>query len=332
MSASEPDPHQVLSDLENLPQEQRALFLSFEEMRLEFLRRRNRANTIMVVGLAMGAIIGLLLMGREPMLGLFVGGIAMVISLAIRYIMLGNSASLYQHQFKTKLFAEVTRRMAPRIDYQPEMFRSETDLKATGLISSRIDRYNGQDHFSGIYGNTQLLFSEVHAERRDTSTDSKGNTETHWVTIFRGIFLSADFHKHFQGQVLIEPDIAEAAFGWLGRKMQNLGGDLVRLENPEFEKAFKVRATDQVEARYLLTPTMQERLLELRQTWGRGLQVSLSAGWVHLLIPKTNDWFECQFENAAHDVRQLQNFAHELLRVLEIIEGLDLQTRLWTKE
>ena len=37
----------------------------------------------------------------------------------------------------------------------------------------------------------------------------------------------------------------------------------MKLENPDFEKTFDVYSTDQIEARYLLSPSMMERLLAL---------------------------------------------------------------------
>ncbi len=78
----------------------------------------------------------------------------------------------------------------------------------------------------------------------------KGRTETYWVTIFKGLLVGADFHKHFKSEVIVTPDFAESTFGRLGRMFQKLGGNLEEMENPEFEKAFVVRATDPIESRY----------------------------------------------------------------------------------
>jgi hypothetical protein len=86
------------------------------------------------------------------------------------------------------------------------------------------------------------------------------------------------------------------------------------------------------QANYLLTPSMQERLLKLRETWGTGIQLSLIAGHVHLLIPQGHDWFECDPDRAADDLHQLQGFSEQLISILRIVEELDLNTRLWTKE
>lgn len=333
MSNSDQNTSDTLRDLANLPAEMAPLFQSLEALRQEYLRKKTKANLIsLIVGIfGLFAALALFASQGHPAPWIIGGVVVLVIIFISRHLMLGSLLSQYRSEFKSQLFTQVTKRIAPEIEYQPEIHRSEEDLQNTGLINSRIDRYSGQDYFSGKYGDTQMGFSEVHAERRETTRDSKGNTRTRWVTVFRGIFLSADFHKHFQGQVIIEPDVAEATFGWLGRKLQGLSGDLVRLESPEFETAFKVRANDQVEARYLLTPTMQERLLEMQNTWGKNFMISLNAGWIHVLIPKTDDWFECNIDVAATDLSQLQTFASELLRVLAIIDTLDLNTRLWTK-
>ncbi|NIP92937.1 MAG: DUF3137 domain-containing protein, partial [Akkermansiaceae bacterium] len=63
-------------------------------------------------------------------------------------------------------------------------------------------------------------------EDKRTRTDSKGRTQTYWVTIFKGLLVVADFHKHFKSEVTVMPDFAESAFGRIGRFFQKLGGDL----------------------------------------------------------------------------------------------------------
>ena len=68
---------------------------------------------------------------------------------------------------------------------------------------------------------------------------------------------------------LLYPDTAEKMFGKFGQSLQSLNGkmahggrDVVKLEDPEFEKEFVVYAHDQVEARYVLSPSLMRRLLE----------------------------------------------------------------------
>ena len=44
--------------------------------------------------------------------------------------------------------------------------------------------------------------------------------------------------------------------------------EVVRLEDPVFDKLFNVYSNDQIEARYLLTTTFMERLIEVEKAFG----------------------------------------------------------------
>jgi hypothetical protein len=246
-------------------------------------------------------------------------------------VMEGGSTKAYRAIFKQEVFAQAAQEILPGIRYLPENMVPESQFVAGGLFKSRIDRYRGEDYFVGRVGATDLLFSELHVERKETSTDSEGRTSRQWVTVFRGIYLVADFHKDFRCRVTIEPDVAEAKFGWLGRKLQGFTGNLVRLENPDFERAFKVTSDDVIGAHYLLTPDMQERFLDLRNRWSQGIRAALVDSCLHLAIPLSEDWFEGQKGAPAGATAPLENFLHQLVNILYITETLDLNTRIWTK-
>ena len=67
-----------------------------------------------------------------------------------------------------------------------------------------------------------------------------------------------DFNKHFNVKTYVLTDTAEKMFGFLGKKLQSMNSsrdDLVYLENPDFEKQFVVYSSDQIEARYILSPS-----------------------------------------------------------------------------
>lgn len=199
-------------------------------------------------------------------------------------------------------------------------------------MKSRIDRYSPEDLFHGKVGETEVYFSEVKAERRDSTTDSNGRSRTKWVTLFDGVFFMADFHKDFTTWATVTPDFAEKTFGWLGEKLQNMGGNVVRLENPEFEKAFVVRGGDQVQVRYILTPDMQSRLLDLRATLNRRMMLAFKDSRVIMLFNVKENWFEPNVSESAHNAWQIKKFVHEMQTCCSIVEDLNLNTRIWTKQ
>lgn len=334
MSASENHPVQWNPDIQALQQSLQPVFAAFDKMQLKHEEEKARTlrNCLITMGVALIGALAVLLTVQNMMIFGIIICLSAVICIAMYSTKSSSFANYYRSRYKQDVFARVTSALAPGMTYYPQHFIAENYYTGCGLQSSRIDRYSGQDYFEGHVGGTHLIFSEIHAEREESRKDSKGNRRTYWVTVFKGIFFMADFPKHFQGQVIIEPDVAEATFGWLGRKLQGMSSDLVRLENPEFEKAFKVRATDQVEARYLLTPSFQDRLLELRKFWGGKIGMSLLRSNLYLAIPNREDWFECSSKVRAGDRAQIERFASQLIAVLNVVNQLDLNTRLWTKE
>lgn len=334
MSASENHPVQWNPDIGALQQSLQPVFAAFDALQLkqEEEKARTLRNCLFCMAVALVAALVVLLFTHNSLVFFMILCVAAVITAAVFASKSSGFASYYRSRYKQDVFTRVTAELAPGMSYFPGNYIAESYFTGCGLSTSRIDRYSGQDYFEGHVGGTHLIFSEIHAEREESRTDSKGNRETYWVTVFKGIFFMADFPKHFQGQVIIEPDVAEANFGWLGRKLQGMSSNLVRLENPEFEKAFKVRATDQVEARYVLTPSFQDRLLELRKFWGGKIRMSLLRSNLYLAIPNQENWFECSSKVRAGDRAQIECFASQLIAVLNVVNQLDLNTRLWTKE
>jgi hypothetical protein len=322
-----PDPAAIAQHLKPVLDE-------LEALRRHALVKRGNARTAASITFALGTLIALALFAvrnENALLSLIIFAASALIALLVHHLVKGDAIPRYLHQFKSIAFRHATRLVAPGIEYSPQSMIPMASFQQGALFNSRIDRYHGEDCFHGKAGQTNILLSELHVQRKDTSTDSKGRTKTTWVTVFQGIYLIADFHKHFNGHVRIEPDVAEATFGWLGRKLQGFSGDLVRLENPDFERAFKVRASDPVEARYLLTPDMQERFLELRNRWSPGIHAALTGSSLHLAIPNRQNWFEPDINTPASHTQQLNDFLQQLVLLLHITEQLDLNTRIWTK-
>lgn len=335
MSNSDANPANWRPDARAVMERIRPSIEKVERVRVMAVERKAKAQKSAFAVVGIGLLVALVVFvagGENAPVAMVVAGAFVIVGIIAYLVIHGGATGSYRDIFKREVFQAAVKEAVPGMGYSPASMVPKSSFQRGGLFSSRIDRYNGEDCFSGKIGATELIFSELHVERKDTRTDSKGRTRTTWVTVFKGIYLIADFHKDFRCRVKIEPDVAEANFGWIGRKMQGISGNLVRLESPEFEKAFKVTADDPVAARYLLTPDMQERFLALRGDWSSGLRAVLTDSCLHLAIPKKEDWFEPDISSSAGDVPVLHGFLLRLMIVLRITETLDLNTRLWTKE
>jgi hypothetical protein len=267
-------------------------------------------------------------------------GIALLIIGAVY----ASKATEWRNTFKYRVMARLVKLFHPSLNYYPHRAIAEQEYHLSMLFhnSPDPDRYRGEDYIEGVIDKTDIRLSELHTEYRQVTYDSKGRRREHWVTIFRGLFISADFHKHFHGVTLVLPDTEQSWLGGFGQWLQSISaklgnqpGELVKMEDPEFERLFKVFSTDQVEARYILTPNLIRRIVEFRKKTNSPIRLSFIASRVFVAIPTYHNYFEppSLFAPADKllDPATLAEYFEELKFVLAVVDELNLNTRIWTK-
>lgn len=199
-------------------------------------------------------------------IGIFI--VDVIVAVVWYFVFIHTEKKTFVYEFKRKVIKSIVKFISEDLDFNPTKCIPQHTYMQSTLFKKTPDRYKGEDLVFGKIGNTNLEFSEIHSEYKTESRDSKGHKRTHWHTIFKGLFFVADFHKNFNGTTVVLPDLAEKMFGFLGQTLQkwNLTRDeLIKLEDPEFEKLFVVYGTDQIESRYILTTSMMERLIKYHQ-------------------------------------------------------------------
>ncbi len=190
----------------------------------------------------------------------------------------------------------------------PGKVASVLDLRRIGLLPS-YDRSSFEDRMTGARNGVDFEFFEAHLKERRTSHSSNGGTRTKYVTVFKGQCLRFDFHKRFFGETLVTRDA-----GFLNRFGGRKGLERAGLEDPEFEKAFEVYTSDQVEARFLLTPDMMHRLIGLERAFaGSKLRCAFS-GQNAFIAMEADNLFEPgslfkPMDNPARMHRLLEDFS-----------------------
>jgi hypothetical protein len=317
---------------------QRELQPILGELEQQRLQVRNRS----LVGLAVAVPVAGLL---AALLGSWIGLPGVIFPLFFGFMgwmWFSRTASQeYRHFFKAQVIARLAHLVDPTLVYQQQGGISITEFRASRLFRSRIDRYRAEDLFTGQVGATAFRFSEVHAQYKTTTTDSKGRRRTTWHTIFRGIYFIADFNKHFQGYTFVLPDNAES-FGGIGRWFQELGskmdgrpGELVRLEDPEFERLFAVQSTDQIEARYILSTSLMQRLMTFRNEVDAPVSIAFVDSNIFIAISTRKNYFEPPsiWRSAAYmDQADVEAYFADVRLAEQIVEELNLNLRIWTKQ
>lgn len=145
---------------------------------------------------------------------------------------------------------------------------------------------------------------------------------------FRGMFAWAQLNRRVPGSVVILPDRLEDRLGYLAKSIQNLKntGDrkLVLLEDPEFERRFAVYATDEVLARYILTPALMRDLTRLKERYGRDMMVSFNADKVCFAVPMP-DGFLTLRSDALDDGRIVEEIYRDIDTTRSILAELRLE-------
>ena len=198
------------------------------------------------------------------------------------------------------------------------------------IFTNSVDRYSGDDYISGTIGQTRIEFSEVSAS--EVTKDSKGNETVN--RFFWGIFFIGDFNKEFKGQTYVFPDKAERMFGSVARFFQSMDksrGQLMHLDDPDFEKLFKVYSTDQIESRYILTHSLMQRLINFQTKSKHSISIGFINSNIYIAIPKNRDLLEPRrWGNPVTD-KALYEYFEDLSIAISIVEELNLNLRIWTK-
>jgi hypothetical protein len=240
----------------------------------------------------------------------------------------------YRQSFKSNVVAELVKLFDPQWQYQFDSCINQVDYEKSGLFRQHVDRYNGDDLVVGRIEKTDFQFSELHTQYKQVTYGSKGQRREHWVTIFRGLFMHADFNKNFSGTTYVLPDTAEKLFGSFGQSLQKFSGrgDLVKLENQEFEKRFVVYGSDQVEARYILTPAIMEAMVNLAGRFGNSVYFSFVDSRIYFARSFSHGLFEPNLFRSGVNFNDAKEMFELFGMISILVQELNLNTRIWTKE
>lgn len=216
-------------------------------------------------GIALAGIAGAavtMLMGGSG--GVYVLGIVSTLAGVFTSTYMSADLRKIGQKAKSHIVAPLAEELGLAYEEHPGLQDSLEDFYGVKLVPS-WDRSAYEDRVTGKRGGVPFEFFETHLEQKRTTRDSKGRTRTKWVTVFRGQCLRFGFHKDFYGRTLVARDA-----GFFNRFGGVSGMKIAKLEDPAFEKVFSVYTTDQVESRFLLTPDLMQRFVDLEDAFRGG--------------------------------------------------------------
>lgn len=237
----------------------------------------------------------------------------------------------YTKEFKNQIIEPLIHAIDDGLLYLSDMHISQNDFTHSELFTQTPDRISGNDLVRGTIDGVKIEFSDLHVEVKHKN--SKGQDS--WETIFQGLFIVSEFNKNFHGKTVVLPDTAQNTFGdlignWL--QANNVGrSELVKMDDINFEKEFVVYSTDQIEARYILSHSLMQRLLTFRQKSKHPLYISFIGGSIYIAIYYSKDLFEPSVFHSLLDYKIAMEYVQTLHLALGIVEELKLNQKLWSK-
>ncbi|WP_457748176.1 DUF3137 domain-containing protein [Sulfurimonas sp.] len=237
----------------------------------------------------------------------------------------------YAKEFKQQIIAPLIKEVDRNLKYTPELHVPERFYRRSKIFTQSADRISGNDYVRGQIDGINIQFSDLHVEKEER--DSKGNRE--WRTIFLGLFIVSEFNKKFKGETIILPDTAQNLFGdMIGSWLQNKNfsrGELIKMDNPAFEKEFVVYGSDQIEARYILTHSLMQKLLNFRKKTQHPIYLSFIHNDIHIAIAYFKDLFEPSVFHSLLEYKIAMEYVETLHLAIGIVEELKLNQKLWSK-
>ncbi len=302
-----------------------------QERQLALNKKRpfNRGSWVIGISVLIAAVVSFTYFDN-PIL-FFVAFFLGVVAVSLLQYFGGDLIRKYRVDYAQKVIQASLSAFDPRLSYHPKDYISASEFIASKLFREKIDRYGGNHLITGWLGETYLKVSDLLVEYR--TQDDKGRSQYH--TIFKGMFMVADFHKDFQGSTYVLPDTSERLLGSLiGTRFQKAFGraDLVYLENKEFEKQFVVYSNDPIEARYILSTSMMDNILNLQHRVKKDIHLAFHNSLVYLAISDYSKLFKVKTKLPANEYNQFNRFFHQTYDWMTIIDTLNLNLRIWSKQ
>ena len=103
------------------------------------------------------------------------------------------------------------------------------------------------------------------------------------------------------------------------------------MDNPAFEKEFVVYSNNQIEARYILSHTLMDRLLSFKKKSSHPVYISFIGDSIHMAIEYKKDLFEPSIFRSLLDYKIAMEYVQTLHLAIGIIDELKLNEKLWSK-
>jgi len=142
-------------------------------------------------------------------------------------------------------------------------------------------------------------------------------------TVFNGVIVKLDMNKPFTSHTVIKPNSLIHT---------SPSSDLkhTELEDVEFNKKFDVFTNDEVDARYLITPSFMERLKNMKTAFNaNSVSCAFFGNLLIIALPTNKDLFSiCSLVKPIDDINQYFQMYNEIVSIIKLIDHFKLNQKI----
>ncbi len=142
-------------------------------------------------------------------------------------------------------------------------------------------------------------------------------------TVFNGVIIKLDMNKSFTSHTVIKPNS-------LMHLSPSSKLHRTELEDVEFNKKFDVYTNDEVDARYLITPTFMERLKNMKTAFrANNVSCAFYGKLLIVALPTNQDLFSiCSLIKPIDDRTQYFQMYEEIVSIIKLIDHFKLNQKI----
>lgn len=282
---------------------------SLEDERAALQEAVKKAGLIAVaVGIGAGALVALF--WEEMAVGAFFG---ISVYGVVSALLTASKRRNFRSNFKNRVVASIAKSFGLSYD--------ESDGLGTDeffeIYDCYINEQSSEDMMSGEVQGVRVRFSDFYAAEK---VRTKNGTRTD--VKFQGVLFVADFHKRLNCEVRV-----------CHKNSRNLRrcGQRANMDDVKFEEFFDVYTTDQVGARYALTPLLMQRLTEVYLRLGSQINAVLREDKIYVAIETWRDNFEPRIDCSLKQDATIELYVDEIGTLVDIVSELNLNRKIWSE-
>jgi len=221
----------------------------------------------------------------------------------------------FKDSFKSKLIQAIIKEISPNLNHNERKFIRFKEFDKSKIYKEYLlHTYFGNDLIYGIIDGVGIKFSDVYYSKNSVKLES--------YPIFQGILFIADFNKLFKSRVIVLDKKDYHAKCVLNK---------TKMDNTEFNEIFDTYCFDEINARYILSPSLMEKLVALRKTFDATCNICFMANQIYIYINLGYDSFE-EFDYSKPMVGEnsiAKKYKEEITQFIDIVKDLNLNSKVF---